>query len=181
VTGYSIVSELDNSALKTLNRGGTVLLQIPRERVRGDANGQVKMGFSPIFWNTAWTRGQAPHTLGILCDPEHPALHSFPTDFHSDWQWWYVITQATAMILNDLPPELRPIVQVVDDWFQARRLGLVFEARVGEGRLLVTSVDLNAEENPVVAQLKRSLFQYLSRKPGKLTEVSAGDIRGLYE
>ena len=33
-------------------------------------------GFSSIFWNTAWTHHQAPHTLGILCDPRGPAFAS---------------------------------------------------------------------------------------------------------
>ena len=37
------------------------------------------------------------------------------------------------MILDDLPPELRPTVQVIDDWFTNRRLGLVFEAQGGQG------------------------------------------------
>jgi hypothetical protein len=26
-------------------------------------------------------------TLGILCDPRHPALADFPTEKHADWQW----------------------------------------------------------------------------------------------
>ena len=46
------------------------------------------------------------------------------------------------MVLDDLPPELRPIVQPIDTWFEARRLGLVFEARVAGGKLLVCSMDL---------------------------------------
>ncbi|MCB1123033.1 MAG: beta-galactosidase, partial [Verrucomicrobiae bacterium] len=177
---FVTVSELNSHALETLENGGTVLLQIPKNRVRGDEEGQVKLGFSSIFWNTAWTRGQAPHTLGILCNPKHPALSAFPTDFHSDWLWWYVITNSAAMILDGLPPELRPIVQVVDDWFQARRLGLVFEARVGKGRLVVSSIDLDAD-NPVVSQLRKSLYDYLSEKPGQLVEVDVEDIRLLYE
>jgi dipeptidyl-peptidase-4 len=68
----------------------------------------VALGFSSIFWNTAWTRRQAPHTLGILCDPEHPAFGAFPTDSHSNWHWWYLVTRAGAMILDGLPKELEP-------------------------------------------------------------------------
>jgi hypothetical protein len=66
------------------------------------------------------------------------------------------------MILDGLPKDLRPTVQVIDDWFTNRRLGLVFEARVGKGRLLVTSIDLESglEENPVARQMRHSLLRY---------------------
>jgi hypothetical protein len=144
----------------TLARGGTVVLTVPSLKLRGDARGQVQLGFTPIFWNTWCTAGQAPHTLGILCDPAHPAFASFPTDGHTDWQWWYVIRNAGAMILDRLPPSLRPIVQVVDDWNSARRLGLVFEARVGKGRVLVSSIDFRFATDPVCRQLQTSLESY---------------------
>src|ERR1019366_10469401 len=83
--GVTIVHELDAHARSALESGGTVFLMIPPERVRPDATrGGVALGFSSIFWNTAWTEGQAPHTLGVLCDPRHPALAAFPTDSHSN-------------------------------------------------------------------------------------------------
>jgi hypothetical protein len=68
------------------------------------------------------------------------------------------------MILNDLPPDLRPLVQVIDTWFEARRLGLVFEAKVGNGKLLVCSMDISndLENRPVASQLRYSLLSYMS-------------------
>jgi hypothetical protein len=125
--------------------------------------GAIAFGFSSIFWNTAWTNGQPPHTFGVLCDPKHPAFTSFPTDFHSNWQWWYPIKEAVPMILDELPRELRPIVQIVDDWVTNRKLGLVFEARVGSGRLLVSSINLRDPVlDPVRRQLRASLLAYVS-------------------
>jgi hypothetical protein len=153
----TVARSLD-AASAALRSGGAVLLAIPPNQVKGN----VQLGFSSIFWNTAWTNGQAPHTLGILCDPEHPAFASFPTDYHSNWQWWYVISNAAAMILDPLPASLRPVVQVIDDWFQARRLALVFEAKVGPGKLLVTSIDLDRKDNPVIPQLRSSLLAYIA-------------------
>ena len=159
--GVLVTDDLHDAARERLAAGGTVWLTIPPSRVAPDPRrGPVAIGFSSIFWNTAWTNGQAPHTLGILCDPEHPALADFPTAFHSDWQWWYVMSHAGAMILDDLPQPLRPIVQVIDDWVTNRKLGLVWEARVGPGRLLVTSVDLSGELDPVRRQLRTSLLNY---------------------
>jgi hypothetical protein len=158
-----ITRELDEAAIAALGDGEKVLWYVSPSRVRGDENGQVALGFSSIFWNTAWTDRQPPHTLGILCDPRHPALAEFPTESHSNWQWWYLITRAGAMILDGLPAELRPTVQVIDDWVTNRKLGLVFEGKVGRGKLLVCSIDLDSQpaEDVVARQMRHSLLQYM--------------------
>jgi hypothetical protein len=157
---------------------------IPSDAGKGDRRGQVALGFSSIFWNTAWTGGQAPNTLGILCDPKHPALADFPTDYHSNWQWWYLISRAGAMILDDLPTELRPTVQVIDDWVTNRKLGLVFEAKMGRGQLLVCSIDLenDLDRNPVARQLRHSLLRYVAGSHFKpAVSLTADQVRTLVQ
>ncbi|HXK60616.1 MAG TPA: glycoside hydrolase family 2 TIM barrel-domain containing protein [Acidobacteriota bacterium] len=177
-----ILSRLDQQNREWLESGGTVLLVAPPETVIPDPKfGKIELGFSSIFWNTAWTKRQAPHTLGILCDPGHPALSGFPTEFHSNWQWWYLLHpgRSAAMILDGLPAGLQSIVQVIDDWFTARKLGLVFEAKVGKGKLLVSSIDLETdlELNPVARQLRRSLLDYMtSDRFAPQTEVTAEQL-----
>jgi hypothetical protein len=160
--GVLVTPGLDDAALQRLSSGGRVLLTIPPDRVRNDEARPVKLGFSSIFWNTAWTGRQAPTTLGVLVDPAHPAFRAFPTEFCSNWQWWYLVTRAGAMIVDALPADLRPIVQVIDDWFTARKLALAFEARVNGGRLLVTSIDLERgiDQNIVARQFRASLLEY---------------------
>jgi hypothetical protein len=155
-----IVERLDEAALACLRDGGKVLLMPRAEQVQT----QSRIGFSSIFWNTAWTRGQAPHTLGILCDPSQPVFAEFPTEYHSNWQWWELIHGAAAMMLDGLPGDLRPLVQPIDTWFENRRLGLLFEASVGGGRLMVCSMDLGSDlENRLVArQMRHSLLRYMS-------------------
>ena len=178
----TIVQKLDAAAEAKLAAGGSVLLLIPPDHVKPDPlKGKIALGFSSIFWNTAWTNGQAPHTLGILCDPRHPALASFPTDAHSNWQWWFPVTHAGAMIIDDLPPELHPVVQVIDDWFTNRKLALVFEARVGRGKLLVTSIDLSAAVlDPVRRQLRASLLAYaVSDRFAPTVVLTADQVRSL--
>jgi hypothetical protein len=180
--GVRVSRELDDAAVRALEAGGAVVLLVAPTRVAPDpARGPVALGFSSIFWNTAWTNGQPPHTLGVLCDPRHPALAHFPTEPHSNWQWWYPVANAGAMLLDRLPPELHPIVQVIDDWVTNRRLALVFEARVGKGRLLVSSIDLDAAVlDPVRRQLRTSLLRYAaggSFQPG--TELSIEQVRSL--
>jgi hypothetical protein len=159
----TVTDHLGPETITKLNSGEKVLLLVPPSRVKGDQRGKVALGFSSIFWNTAWTSRQPPHTMGILCDPKHSALAGFPTDYHSNWQWWYLLSRAGAMIVDDLPMELQPTVQVIDDWFTARKLALVFEAKVGAGKLMVCSIDLktNLEQNPVARQFRSSLLRYM--------------------
>ena len=153
-----IAEKLDARAWVTLNTGGKVLLMPPLNRINSD----IPPGFTTIFWNTQWTRRQPPHTLGILCDPKHPALRGFPTEFHSNWQWWDLVTKSRFMVLDEFAPKLRPIIQVIDDWNTNRKLGLLFEARVGKGKLLVCSMDLrsNLDERPVARQMLHSILNY---------------------
>ena len=132
-----VTERLDDAALTHLGTGGKALLLLPAQSV----NTPVEIGFSSVFWNTAWTRNQPPHTLGILCDPKHPVFADFPTEYHSNWQWWELIHNSAAMVLDGLPPQLRPLVQPIDTWFENRRLGLLFEAILNGGRLLVCSTD----------------------------------------
>ena len=153
-----ITEQLDEQAQAVLERGGKVLLMPPLNSIDSD----IPAGFTSIFWNTQWTRHQPPHTLGILCDPQHPTLAEFPTEYHSNWQWWDLVTKSKFMILDQFEPELRPIVQVIDDWNTNRKLGLVFEATVGKGKLLVCSMDLrsNLDKRPVARQMLHSLLSY---------------------
>lgn len=177
-----IANSFDSSVRNALEKGSSVWLQIPPERVRPDPNrGKISLGFSSIFWNTAWTHGQAPHTLGVFCDPAHPALAHFPTESHSNWQWWYVVTNAAAITADNLPAN-SSIVQVIDDWFTNRKLALVLEFRVGPGRLLVSSVNFSsAELDPVRRQLRKSLLDYISSpRFAPSVEATPDQIRQLF-
>ena len=161
IPGDILVTEnLDEKAVSALENGSKVLFLPPPAGVKGE----IAMGFTPVFWNTAWTQRQAPHTLGILCDPEHPGFADFPTDYHSNWQWWELVTMAQPMILTDFPPDFRPVIWVIDDWFTSRRLGLLFEAKVKKGKLLVCSADLSSDldRRAVARQLRYSLLKYIS-------------------
>ena len=140
------------------------------------------VGRLPIFWNRlmgpAWDR-----FLGLLCDPNHPALAEFATDSHYDWQWQDVTQPACrAMNLDRLPRDLQPIVQVIDDWNRNYKLGLVFECRVGAGKLMVCSADLASglDKRPVARQLRHSLLAYMSSERfDPAVEVSPAAIRSV--
>ncbi|HTI07447.1 MAG TPA: glycoside hydrolase family 2 TIM barrel-domain containing protein [Puia sp.] len=160
-----VVSQtLDEEALATLKQGGKVLLTLKQGSIRNGKGAEAKAGFSTIFWNTAWTHGQPPNTMGILCNPRHPALAAFPTQYHSNWQWCDAFTHGGPIRLDEVAAGLSPIVRVIDDWVTARPLGLIFECRVGEGSLLVSGIDLltDADRRPEARQLLYSLEKYMT-------------------
>jgi hypothetical protein len=160
--GVTIAHKLDQSVLDKLTAGEKVLLLPPPADIVGTTSGPIVAGFSSIFWNTAWFKNEPPETLGILCDPLHPALAKFPTEFHSNWQWWYLIHESSVMLLDGLPGELRPLVQMIDDWHVNRRLGYIFEAKLGDGKLLVCSFQIGDAANPVAKQMLKGLLDYMS-------------------
>ncbi len=150
-----VAGTLDETALARLETGGRVLLLANHL-----SSEHPRLFFEPIFWNRYMFNTRNQQTLGLLCDPKHPALALFPTEAWQDWQWNDIVTAARAMVLDDLPEGLRPIVQPIDDWNTNRRLGLIFECRVGPGRLLVCSADLEKNDRPAARQLRASLMAY---------------------
>jgi hypothetical protein len=183
ITGRVVIAHsLNEDVMKQLNNGRSVLL-LASGKVKEDKGANIAVGFSSIFWNTAWTAGQAPHTLGILCNPEHPVFQEFPTEFHSNWQWWDPMSHCQAMIIDSLPPDLTPLIQPIDTWFENRRLALLFEAMVGEGKLMVCSIDLESDlsKRPVANQLRYSILKYMnSGSFDPDVELDAGQIQSLF-
>lgn len=159
-----MTNRLDAITLNTLEKGATVLLSLKKGSLSKELGGDIQIGFSSIFWNTAWTAKQAPHTLGILCNPAHPALSEFPTEYHSDYQWWDAMSHSGAIEFCELSPKLHPIVRVIDDWFTNRPLALLFEAKVGKGKILVSGIDFwqDMDKRPEARQLLYSLKKYMS-------------------
>ncbi len=170
---------LDEKAEKILSSGGKVLLLL---------NGKVKKGreviqaFTPVFWNTSWFKMRPPHTLGLLMDPAHPVWKNFPTEYHSNLQWWEIANGAQVMHLEKLPPTLQPLIRSIDTWFMNRRLAMLFEVKVNGGRLMVCSADIssNLEQRPVARQLAYSIRNYMSGELFKpQLSVSVNQIREL--
>lgn len=180
--GVHVTAQLDQASMDVLNKGGKVLWTLPRGSLSEEFGGNIALGFSSIFWNTAWTRGQAPHTLGILCDPDHPALAAFPSEYHSNWQWWDAMHHGQAIRLDGFKQPPVPIVRIIDDWFENRPLGLIFEAKAGKGSLLVCGADLltDMEKRLEAQQLLFSLMGYMGSPAFEpRAEVSLDELRSM--
>jgi hypothetical protein len=157
--GVLFTRTLDDATLQVLNKGGKVLLL-----AHGAKNPHAaRTGFESVYWSAGWW-GNKFSSLGVMCDPKHPALKEFPTDGWSDWQWRDLCAGATTFDLTGVPAGFRPIVQPVPDFHYNTPLGQVFEAKAGNGSLLVCGYDLtnDLDHRPAARQFRRSLFRYVS-------------------
>jgi hypothetical protein len=156
---------VDAKTRNHLAAGGKVLLLPHLDRLPHSVEGGFQTDYwSPMFAQAARRRGlkEPPGTLGILCDPEAPALAHFPTAFHSHWQWWHLVKNSRPMILDDTPEAYRPIVQVIDNFARNHKLGLIAETKVGKGAMLICAIDLlGHQDKPEARQLLHSLLHYL--------------------
>ncbi|GAA0557016.1 exo-beta-1,4-galactosidase [Chitinophaga japonensis] len=177
--GIYVCDTLDAAAVKRLEEGGKVLLLAAGKVQRGR---EVVQSFTPVFWNTSWFKMRPPHTLGLYCDPAHPAFRYFPTEYHSNYQWWELVNGGQVMDLESFPPGFRPLVYSIDTWFLNRRLAMLAEARIGRGRLLLCSMDISHElqQRPAARQLRYSLLRYMQSEdfhpPDELPLAAVQDI-----
>ena len=160
-TAIYITNSLDDKAKAVLKNGGSVLLQLAGKVTQGK---DVVQHFTPAFWNTSWFKMRPPHTTGILINDFHPIFRDFPTDYYSSLQWWELAHRADVMELADFPESFRPIVQPIDTWFINRRLAMLFEAKIGNGKIIVSSADIqnDLEKRFVARQLRYSILNYMN-------------------
>lgn len=152
--GIAITDNLDE-ALTLLSKGAKVLFNPDWKRLEG-----LEGKFVPVFWSPVHFPKQAG-TMGILCKSNHPALSAFPNDGYSDWQWWNLRTSSTTLDIDSLKGA-SSIVDVIDNFTNNRRLSMVFEGQVGQGKLLVATCDLhNLSNRPAAKQLLYSLIEYM--------------------
>ncbi|QJE01939.1 glycoside hydrolase [Massilia forsythiae] len=165
-------------AERRLAQGGSVLY-LPR---KADLDWtSPPLADVPVFWNRLMNPGWG-RMLGLWIDDKHPALAQFPTASHFDWQWTELVNGARAMNVERLPRGLQPIVQPIDDWNRNYKLGALFEARVGPGKLMVSTFDLDGRlaERPVARQLRRSLLAYMAGDAFRpRTEVDPAALRAV--
>ena len=181
-----VTDDLD-AHLKYLTEGGKVLWFPSKDKHKDQTVGGL---FQTDYWNYRMfrticenlDRPVSPGTLGILTDPGHPALADFPTEFHTNWQWFPIIKQSYPMILDRLSDDYRPIVQVIDNVERNHKLGLLFEFKVGNGKLLVCMSDLKAvQDKPEARQFYRSILEYMESPAfAPSYSLSAKDLQDLF-
>lgn len=154
--GDIVVTRDLNEAGKALAGGKKVLYNPDYKKTVG-----LEGKFVPVFWSPVHFPKQAG-SMGILCDAGHPAFGNFPTGNYTDWQWWSLLKQSKTVVLDSLPA-VTPLIEVVDNFANNRRLSNLFEAKAGEGKLIFCSMDLLSDwaQRPEARQLYFSLLEYM--------------------
>lgn len=165
-----VTKKLNHQVFKELNNGAKVLLFPKTEDVKKNSFPGL---FTPDFWNfgmfkeiSEWSKKPvSPGTLGLLTNPNHPIFNNFPTDFHTNWQWFSIIKESNSLILDQTSANYFPIVQIIDNLERNHKLGLIFEFKIGQGKLLVCMSQLpNIMDKPEAAQLYTSIVNYMNSK-----------------
>ncbi len=164
-----VADTLDSKALSVLRKGGKVLLT---------AAGKVRLGrdvvqhYLPVFWNTSWFKMRPPHTTGAYINKQHPLFkYDFPTDSWSNLNWWELLNRAQVMNLMELPADYQPPIQPIDTWHVSRKLGMLIEANVLKGKLLMTTMDIDTDldHRLVARQMRQAILAYMQSDDFKPT------------
>lgn len=144
-------------ALQWLAQGEKVLFNPDWRTTKG-----IEGKFVPVFWSPVHFPKQAG-TMGVLCNPAHPALADFPTDMHTDWQWWDLNINSTTLNMDSLSGGVA-IVEMVDNFANNRRLASLYEGKVGQGKLMLATFDLDKslDNRPVARQMLYSILDYMN-------------------
>jgi hypothetical protein len=147
---------------RQLRSGGDVLICAAGKVSYGK---EVVQQFTPVFWNTSWFKMRPPHTTGAYIETTHPLFsHGFPTDSWSNLNWWELLNRAQVMNLMELPADYQPPIQPIDTWHVSRKLGMLIEANVLKGKLLMTTMDIDShlDRRVVARQMRKAILDYMS-------------------
>ena len=196
--GVVITSDLTDEVAKKLEKGAKVLWMPTTSKnfvASADTLSQASNAtpytvgglFQTDYWNYRMfkticennKKTVSPGTLGILTNPKHPIFCDFPTEMHTNWQWFPVIKDSHPLVLDNFAKDDKPIVQVIDNIERNHKLGLVMEWKVGAGKLLVCMSDLEkASEYPEGRAFYESVLSYM-RSPefAPQSEITIADLR----
>ena len=164
--GITVSDRLSPDVIAALADGGKVLLVPSFKSIEGISVGGL---FTPDYWNYSMFKGisegngrpVSPGTLGILPDTSSALYQRFPTEGHSDWQWWSIARSSRPLILDGLDG-CRPVLQVIDNMERCHRLGILTEFQVGGGSLMLCTCDLKAVSGtPEGAQFAAAIYDYM--------------------
>ena len=165
---------LDQQAKEILKRGGIVYLS--PDSAPQMLPHSIQAQFTTDFW-TVGTFTEQEGGMGQFIDCSHPIFRDFPTENHSDWQWWCMAVQRAVI----LPRRIKTIIAEIDSFVTMRYMAKLFECKCGGGRLLFSSMGLqNLQQYPEARVLLDAIYKYMnSEEFVPQQEMSVEEIEGL--
>lgn len=173
--GVHETAALDSAALAVLESGGTVYLTPPSTPEALPHSIQAQ--FTTDFWSVGTFPSQEGG-MGQLIDKDHPIFRDFPTEPHTNWQWWPMASQRAVI----LPRQRQCIITEMDSYAFLRPMAKLFECRCGNGKVLVSSMALqDLQQYPEARALLSSIYRYLgSPEFEPAEELSIEELSGLF-
>ncbi|MFA6719501.1 MAG: beta-glucuronidase, partial [Prevotella sp.] len=115
---------------------------------------------------------------------EHPLFKEFPTDDWSNLNWWELTNDAQVMNLSLFPKSYQSPIQPIDTWHVSRKLGMLFEANVLGGKLIMTTMDIssNLGRRVVARQMRKAIIDYMLSDSFQPTlNLDPKDVTNLFE
>lgn len=146
----------DVKTREILQNGGRVYLSPDADKE--SLPNSIKTQFTTDFWSVG-TFADQEGGMGQLIDTEHPIFKEFPTDFHTDWQWWIMATKRAVI----LPHPMKTIITEMDSYAFLRPMAQLIEFRCLKGKVLLSTMELHkSQQYPEVRALQASIYTYLS-------------------
>ena len=146
----------DVKTREILQNGGRVYLSPDADKE--SLPNSIKTQFTTDFWSVG-TFADQEGGMGQLIDTEHPIFKEFPTDFHTDWQWWIMATKRAVI----LPHPMKTIITEMDSYAFLRPMAQMIEFRCLKGKVLLSTMELHkSQQYPEVTALQASIYTYLS-------------------
>ena len=146
----------DVKTREILQNGGRVYLSPDADKE--SLPNSIKTQFTTDFWSVG-TFADQEGGMGQLIDTEHPIFKEFPTNFHTDWQWWIMATKRAVI----LPHPMKTIITEMDSYAFLRPMAQMIEFRCLKGKVLLSTMELHkSQQYPEVRALQASIYTYLS-------------------
>ena len=154
----------DEKTIEVLKKGGCVYLTPDADKEHLPASIQAQ--FTTDFWSVGTFAGQEGG-MGQLIEAEHSIFRDFPTEFHTNWQWWAMAGQRAVI----LPYRMQCIVTEMDSYAYLRPMAQLVEFRCLEGTVLLSAMGLqNLQQYPEARALLAGIYRYLSE--GNFSKVT---------
>lgn len=173
-----------STAIDNLKMGKKVLL-IPKDL---NESNSIQGTYCTDFWCYPMFRSISESmnkpvpigTLGLCINDKHPVFSNFPTKYYTTPQWYDIVTNSRSLRLNGT--EIHPLVWTIDNFERNNRLGLIFEANIEKGKLLVCGSNLlELNDSQPAKWLLYSILSYMSSEEfNPVCDISLEELKSIF-
>lgn len=170
-----LVSKVTKELLSQIEEGKVAYLE--PEPTKDNFPQSIGGQFSTDFWSVG-TFPEQEGGMGMVIESQHPIFDLFPTEKHGNWQWWQ---QAGGRPII-FPKHIQPIITVPDSYCRLKHMGLLVEAKLGKGRIIISGMGLlYSQQYPEIKALLHSILNYMASQDFRPNqELSMEEVSSIF-